>query len=216
MIELVGITKDYPTRHGDKRVLSDVNCRIGRGAKVGILGSNGAGKSTLIRLISGAEQPTAGRIFRDMTVSWPLAFAGGFQSALTGRDNLKFIWRVYGIPVTERIDYVLEFSELGRDLDEPVRGYSAGMRAKLAFAASLSIDFDCYLIDEIVAVGDVRFQKKCKLELFEKRGDRAIVLVSHMPHIIAEYCDSAFVLTQGRMMYFDNIHDATVFYSGFQ
>lgn len=212
MIRLESIHKHYHTRHGSVHVLDDVNLAVRPGEKVGILGRNGAGKSTLIRLISGAERPSAGRIVRNMSVSWPLAFGGAFQGALTGLDNLRFICRIYGRSTEDKIDYVQEFSELGRYLREPVRTYSAGMRARLAFAISMVVEFDCFLIDEIVAVGDARFHEKCRVELFEKRGDRAMILVSHDPGYVRAHCDRASVLVGGRMHSFDDVDDAYAFY----
>src|SRR5918996_2315297 len=134
MIRMDGINKSYPTRSGPVRVLRDVNLTVRPGERVGILGRNGAGKSTLIRLMSGAELPTSGHIHRDMSVSWPLAFGGAFQGSLTGYDNLRFICRVYGVDPEDKVEFVQEFSELGIFLREPIKSYSSGMRARLAFA----------------------------------------------------------------------------------
>lgn len=212
MIHLEHVTKRYATRHGNVTVLDDVNLNIYPGEKVGILGRNGAGKSTIIRLISGAERPTAGLIRREMSVSWPLAFGGAFQGSLTGLDNLRFICRVYGKSTEDKIAYVQEFSELGRYLREPVKTYSAGMRARLAFAISMVVEFDCFLIDEIVAVGDSRFQDKCRVELFEKRKDRAMIIVSHDPGYVRAHCDHAAVLVKGKLTPFANVDDAFAFY----
>lgn len=212
MIYIEHVTKRYRTRHGEVTVLNDVNLNIRPGEKVGILGRNGAGKSTIIRLISGAEQPSSGHIRRHMTVSWPLAFSGAFQGTLTGFDNLRFICRVYGTSAEDKIDYIQEFSELGRYLREPVKTYSAGMRARLAFAISMVIEFDCFLIDEIVAVGDSRFHEKCRIELFERRRDRAMILVSHDPGYVRAHCDRAAVLVKGRLSAFNNVDEAFEFY----
>lgn len=212
MIHIEHVTKRYGTRHGEVTVLDDVSLTIRPGEKVGILGRNGAGKSTMIRLISGAERPTAGHIRRDMSVSWPLAFGGAFQGSLTGLDNLRFICRVYGASADDKIEFVQEFSELGRYLREPVKSYSSGMRARLAFAISMVVEFDCFLIDEIVAVGDSRFHEKCRIELFEKRKDRAMIIVSHDPGYVREHCQHAAVLTQGKMTSFDHVDDAFTFY----
>jgi capsular polysaccharide transport system ATP-binding protein len=212
MIAIEHVTKRYPTRHGEVVVLDEVNLVIERGEKVGILGRNGAGKSTLIRLVSGAEQPSAGVIRREMSVSWPLAFGGAFQGTLTGLDNLRFICRVYGRSTEGAIEQVLEFSELGRSLWEPVKTYSSGMRARLAFAISLVVEFDCFLIDEIVAVGDERFVNKCQYELFEKRKDRAMIIVSHSPSYIREHCERAAVLVDGRLDSFSTVEDAFAHY----
>lgn len=212
MIQIEHVTKRYGTRHGSVTVLDDVNLTVQPGEKVGILGRNGAGKSTIIRLISGAERPSAGRIRRDMSVSWPLAFGGAFQGTLTGLDNLRFICRVYGASVDDKIAFVQEFSELGRYLREPVKTYSAGMRARLAFAISMVVEFDCFLIDEIVAVGDARFHEKCRVELFEKRKDRAMIIVSHDPGYIKAHCQHAAVLVKGKLTSFNQVDDAFAYY----
>ncbi len=213
MIRLAAVTKAYATASGPAPVLRGVDLQISRGESVGILGRNGAGKSTLIRIIGGAEQPDSGTVQRDMSVSWPLAFSGGFQSGLTGLDNLRFICRVYGVDAEACVPYVQEFTELGIYLREPVRTYSAGMRARLAFATSMVVDFDCYLIDEIVAVGDSRFQAKCHEELFVKRADRARIIVSHDPGYVRSYCQRAAVLIDGRLRHFDDVEAAYEFYS---
>ena len=213
MIHIENVTKRYGTRHGPVTVLDDVNLTIRPGEKVGILGRNGAGKSTLVRLISGAERPSGGRIRRDMSVSWPLAFSGAFQGSLSGLDNLRFICRVYGVTTEDKIAFVQEFSELGRYLREPVKSYSSGMQARLAFAISMVVEFDCFLIDEIVAVGDARFHEKCRVELFEKRKDRALILVSHNVAYVREHCHRAAVLTKGKLTAFDQVDEAFAFYA---
>lgn len=212
MIVLEDVCKRYSTRQGSRLVLDHVNLTIHPGEKIGILGRNGAGKSTLIRLISGAEMPTSGRVKRNMTISWPLAFGGGFQGSLTGLDNLRFICRIYGVDIESAIPRVEEFSELGVYLGEPVKKYSSGMRARLAFAISLAIDFDCFLIDEVVAVGDSRFHQKCEVELFEKRKDRAMIIVSHQPEQIVLHCDKAAVLHEGKLHCFDDVNHAYEYY----
>ena len=212
MFELGDVSKDYHTRQGRRRVLDTINLQVRTGEKIGILGRNGAGKSTMIRMISGAELPTEGKIRRNMSVSWPLAFGGAFQGSLTGMDNLRFICRVYGADPKAAEPFVQEFSELGYYLREPVKSYSAGMRARLAFAISMAIEFDCFLIDEIVAVGDSRFHDKCHHELFERRRDRALIIVSHDSGYIREHCDRAAVLVQGKLHTFDDIEDAYTFY----
>jgi capsular polysaccharide transport system ATP-binding protein len=208
MIELRDVRKTYHARSGPIEVLKGLDLRVAKGEKVGIVGGNGAGKSTLIRLIAGIERPSSGSIKTRMRISWPLAFTGAFQGALTGIDNIRFICRVYGKPYEEVIDFVEDFSQLGRFLKEPVRIYSSGMRARLAFAVSLMIDFDCYLIDEVVAVGDARFRKRSHEELFEVRQDRAIILVSHDPNYMQHHCDRAAVLEDGRLLDFEEVEQA--------
>jgi capsular polysaccharide transport system ATP-binding protein len=212
MISIQNVSKSYHTRLGQRTVLDRINLRLERGRNVGILGRNGAGKSTLIRLLSGAERPTAGRIDRGMSVSWPLAFTGAFQTHLTGLDNLKFICRVYGVDWKPLVSFVEEFTELGLYFREPVMHYSVGMSMRLAFALSMAIEFDCFLIDEGLAVGDSRFGDRCHVELFQKRKDRAFILVSHDPHIIKLYCERACVLHEGRLHDFDTVDAAYDFY----
>lgn len=213
MISVEHVYKKYQTRTGSVTVLNDINFSLKKGEKVGILGRNGAGKSTLIRLMSGVEAPTSGIIRREMSISWPLAFSGAFQGSLTGMDNLRFICRIYNADIEYVKAFTESFSELGRYLYEPVKNYSSGMKARLAFALSLSVEFDCYLIDEVIAVGDSRFSDKCRYELFEKRQDRSIILVSHSPNAIRQYCDNAMVLDQGKMLEFPSIDEAYQYYN---
>lgn len=212
MIRLEDVCKSYRTRLGPRRVLDHVTFTLERGRHIGILGRNGAGKSTLIRILSGAESPSSGRIRREMSVSWPLAFTGAFQAHLTGLDNLKFVCRVYGVDWKPLVPFVEEFTELGIYLREPVVNYSVGMSMRLAFALSMAIEFDCFLIDEGMAVGDKRFGDRCHVELFEKRRDRSFILVSHDPSIIRAYCDRAAVLHQGHLFEFTTVDQAFEFY----
>lgn len=212
MIAIENVCKYYRTRQGRRTILEQINFQIERGSHVGILGRNGAGKSTLIRLLSGAEMPSSGRIKRNMSVSWPLAFGGAFQPHLTGLDNLKFVCRIYGVDYKQKVDFVEQFTELGMYFREPVSHYSMGMATRLAFALSMAVEFDCFLIDETMVVGDARFHERCHDELFVKRRDRAFILVSHDPHVIRAHCDTAWVLNQGRMHQFDNINNAYQFY----
>lgn len=191
------ITKIYETPTGPKKVLTDISFSIARGQKLAVLGRNGAGKSTLVKIIGGVERPTTGAIRRGMSMSWPLAFGGGFEVGMTGLDNIRFIARIYNHPIEETIERVDDFAELGKNLLLPVKYYSSGMRARLAFALTLAIDFDCFLIDEVIAVGDQRFHQKCHDALFRDRREAAMILVSHDTGIIREYCSSALVLKNG-------------------
>ena len=213
MIYCEGITKSYPMGSGRKQVLKGIDLQIAPGEKIGLLGRNGAGKTTLIKLLGGVEMPTSGRVRRRMTVSWPLGFAGGFQGSLTGYDNARFIARIYGEEYRQIRDFVEDFSGLGRQLKMPVKTYSSGMRARLAFALSLAIEFDCYLIDEIIMVGDASFHQKSHDELFVKRADRALVLASHSPGLIREFCDRAIVIEQGLAHVYPDVDEALDVYS---
>lgn len=214
MIQLIDVCKRYRTRSGDQVILDHANFSIRKGQHIGILGANGSGKSTLIRILGGSESPDRGRIVREMRTSWPIAFNSGFHGTLSGNDNIRFICRIYGADIRKTIEFVADFSELGRYLDEPMKTYSSGMSAKLAFAVSMAIEFDCFLIDEVLAVGDERFQKKCREELFEKRGDRAMIIVSHIPETIMAHCDNAYVLAGAKLHQFESISDAFSYYRG--
>lgn len=213
MIKLENVSKSYPARGGRVPILRNINLTVSHGQKIGILGRNGAGKSTLIRLVSGAERPSSGTIHRQMSVSWPLAFGGAFLGRLTGYDNYRFVCRLHGVAPESQIDFVEDFCELGPSFREPLRTYSAGMRARLAFAVSMAVEFDCFLIDEIIAVGDSRFQAKCFDELFVKRADRALLIVSHHAEFVREFCTSASVLERGVLRSFDSVDEAYELYS---
>ena len=208
MIALQQETKRYSSLRGPIQVLKGVDMTVTMGEKVGIIGRNGAGKSTLIRLIGGGEKPTTGDITRTMSISWPIAFSGGFQSGLSGRDNLRFICRIYGQDPAEKLPFVKEFSELGDFLDQPIRIYSSGMRARLAFAISMAIDFDCLLIDEVMAVGDAKFNAKSREELFVKRAHKAMIIVSHNMKYIQQNCSRVYLMNDGRLQHFDDVDEA--------
>jgi capsular polysaccharide transport system ATP-binding protein len=214
MIVAQNISKMYKHAGRRKQVLSGVNFTVGRGDRVALLGRNGAGKSTLIKLIGGVEMPTSGKISRHMTVSWPLGFAGGFQGSLTGYDNARFIARIYGRDYAEMRAFVEDFTELGSQLKMPVRTYSSGMRARLAFALSLAIEFECYLIDEIILVGDQNFQRKCHYELFEKRQDRTMILASHSNEVVRDYCNRALIIHAGQATVHEDVNSALDIYNG--
>lgn len=205
--------KYYPLGHGRKHVLKGVNFSVSRGERIGLLGRNGAGKSTLIKLLGGVELPSSGTVTRHMSLSWPLGFGGGFQGSLTGYDNARFIARIYDRKYDDLRSFIEDFSELGAQLKMPVKTYSSGMRARLAFALSLAIEFDCYLIDEVILVGDQDFQRKCHYELFEKRSDRALILASHSTEVVRDYCNRALVLHHGHASEYEDIGEALAMYA---
>lgn len=213
MIICHNLSKSYTHGSGRKNVFKGVNLTVQRGDRIALLGRNGAGKSTLIKLIGGVEMPTSGKVERRMSVSWPLGFAGGFQGSLTGYDNARFIARIYDRDYGEMRAFIEDFTELGRQLTMPVKTYSSGMRARLAFALSLAIEFECYLIDEIILVGDQNFQRKCQYELFEKRADRSMILASHSMDVVNQYCNRAVLLHQGQVTDFDDVGLAVDTYS---
>ena len=212
MIRGEGVSKIYHTRVGSKCVLDNQNFVIERGDSVAILGPNGAGKSTFMRLIAGVEFPTAGKIRRDMSVSWPIGFGGAFQGSLTGADNVRFISRIYGQDSARVLRYVQEFAELGPYLDMPFKTYSAGMRGRLAFGVSLAVDFDCYLVDEVTAVGDMRFQERCREALTARREQGALVMVSHDAATLRLYCQKGWLLRDGHLIDCGDIESAIAAY----
>jgi capsular polysaccharide transport system ATP-binding protein len=212
MICGIDICKEYHVGKGRRRVLDRVNLTLGRGEKLGILGRNGAGKSTLIKILGGVELATSGRIERTMTTSWPLGFSGAFQGSLTGLDNLRFISRIYRIDYKTMRDFVDDFAELGVQLSHPVKTYSSGMRARLAFALTLAIEFDCYLIDEVILVGDQRFHQRCVEELFEKRSDRALIMVSHDMNVIRQTCQRTAIIHDGRLTEYSSVAEGVDVY----
>jgi capsular polysaccharide transport system ATP-binding protein len=213
MIRCENLSKSYPMGRGRKHVLRGIDLQINAGEHVGFLGRNGAGKTTLIKLIGGVEMPTSGKVRRHMSVSWPLGFGGGFQGSLTGYDNARFISRIYGHEYSELRDFVEDFSELGVQLKMPVKTYSSGMRARLAFALSLAIEFDCYLIDEVIMVGDQNFHRKCHSELFDKRRDRSLIFASHNAGLVREFCDRALVIEQGQATIYPDVDEALDVYT---
>ena len=204
-IVALDIVKEFPSNEGMRRVLDGICFRVEPGERLAVLGRNGAGKSTLIQILSGLQQPTSGWVHRGLYMSWPLALGGGFAGEMSGYDNMRFISRIYNVAFAPMADFVADFTELGHLLYEPVRFYSSGMRMRLAFAISLAVDFECLLIDEVILVGDRRFQEKCRREIFENRSHCAMILAVHALDVVQEYCSQALVLKDGRGRVFDDV-----------
>ena len=212
-IRIENLVKEYHTHIGVRRVLDGVSFEVKFGEKIAVLGRNGAGKSTLVKIIGGVEPATHGRVVRGMRMSWPIGFSGAFEPSMSGMDNIRFIARIYDVPFEDTVDFVDDFAELGRQLYTPVKTYSSGMRARLAFALSLAINFDCFLIDEVMSVGDQRFHRKCHEALFVVRKHAAMILISHDIHILRQYCNKALVLKAGRSRVFDDMDLALEIYN---
>lgn len=209
MLVLDQVSKTYHARNLNRRVLNRVDLKVKRGNAVGILGANGAGKSTLLRLISGVEHPDSGRVDRGgMSISWPIGYSSCFQSSLTGADNARFIARVYGSPIEPLLDFVEDFAQLGAYFRQPIKTYSAGMSARLAFGISLAVDFDVYLVDEVTGAGDARFRQRCQDALMQRRQTGTLIMVSHDMATLGNYCESGAVLCDGGLMYYDKLDDA--------
>ncbi|WP_457743705.1 ABC transporter ATP-binding protein [Sulfurimonas sp.] len=215
MIELKNVTKFYKTGAGKQYVLNNVTQTIPSHTNVGILGRNGAGKSTLLRMLGGIDFPNSGIIHSKNSFSWPMGLAGGFQGSMTGRQNVKFVCRIYGKSdheINEAIEAVKEFSELGSYFDMPIKIYSSGMKSRLSFGLSLFFDFDYLIIDETLSVGDKNFQVKSKAALRKKIQNCNVLLVSHSMPVLQELCDAGIVVNDAKMHYFDDIKDAIAMY----
>ncbi len=212
MIEVRNLYKSYRDRSQQKRyrVFENLSFTIPEGRNVAILGRNGSGKSTLLRLLGGIDVPDRGRIITNKRISWPVGLSGGFQGSLTGRENVKFVARVQGRtsgPALRRIvDYVESFAEIGGYFDEPVKTYSSGMRGRVAFGLSLAFDFDYYLIDEAMSVGDAHFKKKAKDALHEKIGKANVLLVSHSMADVASLCDLVLLVRDGDVAFYEDVN----------
>lgn len=212
MIELSDISKRYATKSGSNLVLDRVSFSFPPHTNIGILGKNGAGKSTLLRIIAGTEQPDSGTITRRGVVSWPIGFAGGFNGSLTGEENCRFVARIYGADIDDVVGFTMDFAELGEYFHMPVKTYSSGMRARLAFGLSMAIEFDAYLVDEVTAVGDSNFQQKCR-KAFQERSDRSsVIIVSHDLGTVRDYCTRCAVLKAGKLLVFDSVEEASAVY----
>lgn len=208
MIQLENVSKSFPLKGGEKTVLEGLSLTIPRGRSLALLGRNGAGKSTLLSMIAGSLKPDRGRILRGCRVSFPLGFAGSFHPHLTGVQNIRFVARIYGVEEEALIDYVRDFSELGPYLDEPVKSYSSGMKARLAFGASMGVRFDVYLVDELTAVGDQNFRKKSRAVFRDRLGEADVIMVSHSMDQLRAHCDCGMVLENGRVEVFEELEPA--------
>lgn len=205
ILELIDVTKAYRTGDGDHVVLDRIRCDIPKGVSIGILGRNGAGKSTLLRILGGAELPDDGQVVRHGRVSWPIGFAGGFNGSLSGEENCRFVARIYGANVDEVVESSREFAEIGSYFRMPVRTYSSGMRARLAFGLSMAVEFDVYLVDEVTAVGDARFQERCRQAFAERRERSSVIMVSHQLSTMKAYCTRFALLSDGKLHFFDDL-----------
>ncbi|NMK45021.1 ABC transporter ATP-binding protein [Achromobacter sp. Bel] len=215
MFEVRNITKSYYTPRGRRYVFRDISFSIPPDRNIGLIGKNGSGKSTLMRLLGGADTPDRGKIVTNKSVSWPVGLTGGFQGSMSGKDNVKFVCRVYGAVgprMSEVLQYVRDFSDLGKWFDEPVRSYSSGMRSRLAFGLSMAFDFDYYLIDEVMSVGDSHFKKKSNQVFAKKMKTSNIILVSHSMEDIRRLCNLVLLVENGTITMFDDVESGIAAY----
>ncbi len=213
MIILENVTKRFPLRnHTYKTVLDDVSYTFKEGENIGILGLNGAGKSTLLKILCGASFPNSGRIIRQSSISWPVGFAGCIAGSLSGYQNLRFISRIYGSNYKKDKAFVEEFTELGDYLYEPVKTYSSGMKAKLAFAFSMAIGFDFYLVDEAFSVGDATFRKKGEAIFHERAKESTLIIVSHSISNVKQLCSKALILENSKLIEHETLDESIKHY----
>ncbi|GDU52976.1 lipopolysaccharide transport system ATP-binding protein [Escherichia coli] len=219
MIKIENLTKSYRTPTGRHYVFKDLNIEIPSGKSVAFIGRNGAGKSTLLRMIGGIDRPDSGKIITNKTISWPVGLAGGFQGSLTGRENVKFVARLYAKQeeLKEKIEFVEEFAELGKYFDMPIKTYSSGMRSRLGFGLSMAFKFDYYIVDEVTAVGDARFKEKCAQLFKERHKESSFLMVSHSLNSLKEFCDVAIVFKNCYIIgYYENVQSGIDEYKMYQ
>jgi capsular polysaccharide transport system ATP-binding protein len=215
MIEVRNLTKSYRSIKGRHVVFRDLNFTIPGGRNVALLGRNGQGKSTLLRLLAGQDMPDKGEIVCNKSISWPIGLSSAFQGSLTGRENTKFVARVHGVDrshIREIIQYVEGFAEIGTHFDMPVRSYSSGMRGRLAFGLSLAFNFDYYLIDEALSVGDARFKQKASEALKTKVSQANVILASHGMSQVRQMCDTVLLLRGGLVEQYDDVDEGIAAY----
>lgn len=219
MIKIENLTKSYRTPTGRHYVFKDLNIEIPSGKSVAFIGRNGAGKSTLLRMIGGIDRPDSGKIITNKTISWPVGLAGGFQGSLTGRENVKFVARLYAKQeeLKEKIEFVEEFAELGKYFDMPIKTYSSGMRSRLGFGLSMAFKFDYYIVDEVTAAGDARFKEKCAQLFKERHKESSFLMVSHSLNSLKEFCDVAIVFKNSYIIgYYENVQSGIDEYKMYQ
>jgi capsular polysaccharide transport system ATP-binding protein len=217
MIELRHLTKSYPSRQGRRYVFRDLSFVFPPGSNIGLIGRNGAGKTTLLRLLGGIDQPDGGAVVTDKTMSWPVGLAGGFQVNLTARENIQFVCRIHGAhgeDLRSKVRFVQDFAEIGDYFDLPVKAFSSGMRSRVAFGLSMAFDFDYYLIDEVMAVGDAQFRAKSKVVLMERLKQANVILTSHNMADIRQYCNVVLHVDQGRVNVYESVEAGIRAYQG--
>ena len=233
VIEFKNVTKRYKLYKNDKQRLfavfskrvkykeklavNDVSFQIRQGESVAFLGKNGAGKSTILKMMTEVAFPTSGEIMIDGRVSALLELSSGFDMEMTGRDNIYLKGQLYGLKnseIAELEDTIVEFAELDEYIDQPVRTYSSGMRARLGFAVSINIRPEILIVDEALSVGDKEFRKKCRQKVNEiiEKDNVTLVFVTHSIGMAKEFCKRGIVMKKGKLVYDSDINDAIKFY----
>jgi capsular polysaccharide transport system ATP-binding protein len=212
LIAFHNVRKSFRYSGGVKFILRDFSMELPTDKNIAVIGRNGAGKSTFLRMIAGTVPPERGHISRRGRISWPMGFSGGLHPALTGRQNARFVARIYGMRTEDMVAFVDDFAELGGFLDMPLTTYSSGMKARLSFGISLACKFDCYLIDEITEVGDASFREKCRLAFNERMKTSRLIVVSHAEATLKSLCNAGLVLNDGFAQYFPDLDEALASY----
>jgi capsular polysaccharide transport system ATP-binding protein len=217
MIELRGLSKSFPSRQGRRYVFRDLSFTFPSGANIGLIGRNGAGKSTLLRLLGGIDQPDSGQVVSDARISWPVGLSGGFNTSLTARENVQFVCRIHGSlgdDLRTRVQFVQDFAEIGDYFDLPMKSFSSGMRSRVAFGLSMAFDFDYYLIDEVMAVGDAQFKAKSKQVLTQRLARANVIMTTHSMSDVREYCNVVVHVDSGHVAVYDDIEQGILAYQG--
>lgn len=218
MIELRNVTKSYlHHRAGRKFIFRDLSFTIPPDRNIALIGRNGAGKSTMMRLLGGLDMPDRGRIVTDKRISWPVGLSGGFQGSLTGRENVKFVCRVQGMhgeQMRRLVRFVEEFAEIGEYFDLPVKTYSSGMKGRVGFGLSLAFDFDYYLVDEAMSVGDAHFRDKAAQAFKDRVGRSNLILVTHGMGQVRKMCDYVLLLKDGKVIPYEDVEAGIAAYQG--
>lgn len=216
------LKKEYSANKGKEFLaLDNISFSVNKGERVGIIGRNGAGKSTILKILSQVTAPTDGKIILRGKISSMLEVGTGFNPEMTGRENIYLNGAILGMTrqeISKKFDEILEFSEIGDFIDTPVKRYSSGMYVKLAFSVSAFLNSEILIMDEVLAVGDAAFQKKCieKMEKTALEQNRTILFVSHNLQSIKRLCERCIVLQKGKIIFDGNTEDAIEKYLSFQ
>jgi len=217
MLELQHITKSYPSPQGRRYIFRDLSFSFPVGANVGLTGRNGAGKSTLLRILGGIDMPDSGRVYSEGSISWPVGLNGGFLTMLSARENVEFVCRIqgsHGRDMRAKVDFVREFADIGDYFELPMKSFSSGMRSRVAFGLSMAFDFDYYLIDEVMAVGDAEFRKKSRRVMRDRLKRANLIITSHNMADIRQYCDLVVVVDRGNTVLHNDVEAGIKSYQG--
>ena len=204
-------------KYKENRAVNDLSLEVKRGESVALIGRNGAGKSTILKLITGVSFPTDGDVYVDGKVSALLELGAGFDAESTGRENIRFKCSLMGMSdqeIDEVEESIIEFADIGDYMDQPLRSYSSGMKARLGFAINANAQPDILIVDEALSVGDKRFQQKCKDKITEIMADDEVTLlfVTHSLKTARDFCKRGIVLEKGKMLFDGDIDEAIDFY----